>query len=174
MEYQVRYNPHSDLANLAQYQLDYIETKNSSGHSNGISMDMQACLISHVFLAEVLINMAGFGLLRESFKEKKPYHWKRKKVFSILNVEHIEGLHEVLDALQEARNSLAHAKPDRYEYDLGDSEDEFAVFKRPYDELLTIEFLKHANSTLDELWYAMGNNEDIEDYGLITSAVEVG
>ncbi|APX07732.1 hypothetical protein BWP24_06550 [Vibrio campbellii] len=118
--------------------------------------------------------MAGFGLLRESFKEKKPYHWKRKKVFSILNVEHIEGLHEVLDALQEARNSLAHAKPARYEYDLGESEDEFAVFERPYDELLTIEFLKHANSALDELWYAMGNNEDIEDYGLITSAVEVG
>lgn len=128
MEYQVRYNPHSDLANLAQYQLDCIETKNSSGHSNGISMDMQACLISHAFLAESLINMAVFGLLRESFKEKKPYHWKRKKVFSILNVEHIEGLHEVLDALQGARNSLAHAKPDRYVYDLGDSEVEFAVF----------------------------------------------
>lgn len=80
----------------------------------------------------------------------------------------------MLDALQGARNSLAHAKPDRYEYDLGDGENEFEVFKRPYDELLTIEFLKHANTVLDELWYAMGNNEDIEDYGLITSAVEVG
>lgn len=97
-----------------------------------------------------------------------------ENVFSILNVEHIEGLHEVLDALRGARNSLAHAKPDRYEYDLGDSEVEFAVFKRPYNELLTIEFLKHANSALNELSYVMGNNEDIEDYGLITSAVEVG
>lgn len=83
MKFKVRYNPHSDLANLAQYQLDCIEAKKDSGHSNGISMDMQACLISHAFLAESLINMAGFGLFRESFKdkEKKPYHWKRKKRF---------------------------------------------------------------------------------------------
>ncbi|ENU6111547.1 hypothetical protein ACE34R_002787 [Vibrio cholerae] len=73
MKFQVRYNPHSDLANLAQYQLDCIEKKSSSGHSNGIGMDMQACLISHAFLAEALINMAGFGLLRESFKEKESY-----------------------------------------------------------------------------------------------------
>ncbi|CAD2224983.1 conserved hypothetical protein [Pseudoalteromonas sp. 3J6] len=39
---------------------------------------------------------------------------------------------------------------------------------------MTIEFLNYANSALDELSYVMGNNEDIEDYGLITSAVEVG
>lgn len=173
LKFQVKYNPHSDLANLAQYQLDCIEAKKASSNFHGISMDMQACLISHAFLAESLINMAGFGLFRESFKEKKPYHWKRKKVFSVLNIEHIKGLDEVLDALQDARNNLAHAKPDRYEYDLGDDENEFEVFKRPYDELLTIKFLKHANSALDELWCTMGKNKDIEDYGLITSAVEV-
>ncbi|WP_218648488.1 MULTISPECIES: hypothetical protein [unclassified Pseudoalteromonas] len=116
----------------------------------------------------------GFWLTPRKLQRKETVSLETKNVFSILNVEHIEGLHEVLDALRGARNSLAHAKPDRYEYDLGDSEVEFAVFKRPYNELLTIEFLKHANSALNELSYVMGNNEDIEDYGLITSAVEVG
>ncbi len=79
MKFQVRYNPHSDLANLAQYQLDCIETKSSSGHSNGISMDMQACLISHAFLAEALINMAGLAYSEKVSRKRNRIIGNEKK-----------------------------------------------------------------------------------------------
>lgn len=173
MKFQVKYNPHSDLANLAQYQLDGIEKKQKSKDNIGLSFDMQACLISQAFLAEALVNMAGFGLFREKFKEKQQYYSKRRQVFSELSVEHIIDLNSVLDSLQSARNELAHAKPDRYEYELRDNENEFAVFDRPFDDLLNIDFLKHANKVLEELWLVIANNELIEEYGLFTSAVEV-
>lgn len=174
MKFQVKYNPHSDLANLAQYQLDGITQKLKTNETTGLGLDMQACLISHAFLAEALINMAGFGIFRDEFKERDLYHKKCSKILAELNVEHIEGLNEILVSLQSARNDLAHAKPDRYEYELSDGENEFAVFNRPYDDLLDLEFLKRTNDVLDSLWYAMSNNELIEDYGLVTTAVEVG
>ncbi|MGR6874436.1 hypothetical protein ACU6U9_19520 [Pseudomonas sp. HK3] len=149
MKFQVKYNPHSDLASLAQYQLDGIEKKQLSADTTGLTLDIKACLISHAFLAEALINMAGFGLFREKFKEKDSYHSKRKKVLSKLDVDHIEGLDSVFDSLQSARNTLAHAKPERYEYELQDTEDEFAMFNRPYEKLLNLDFLKGANRVLD-------------------------
>lgn len=174
MKFRVKYNPHSDLANLAQYQLDAIEAKKSSNDTAGIGLDMQACLISHAFLAEALINMAGFGLYRDEFKEREPFPLKRKKVLTALSIEHIKQLGYVLDELQCARNALAHAKPERYEVILEAHEDEFAVFNRPHDKLLNIEFLRLANKVLDELWYVIGNNALVEEYGTVTTAVEVG
>lgn len=174
MKYQVKYNPHSDLANLAKYQLDGIKKKLGSELSGGISLDMQACLISHAFLAEALINMAGYGIFRDKFKEKDPYHKKRRKVLEKLNTDHIEGLTEILEELQNTRNDLAHAKPSRYEVEFSDGEDEFKVFDRPYDKFLNVEFLEKANFVLDSLWVVMGDNELIEEYGMMTTAVEVG
>lgn len=173
MKFQVKYNPHSDLANLAQYQLDGIKKKLGSKPSEGISLDMTACIISHAFLAEALINMAGYGIFRDKFKEKDLYHKKCRKVLEKLNTDHIEGLTDILGELQNTRNDLAHAKPSRYEVELSDGEDEFKVFDRPYDKFLNMEFLERANIALDSLWLVMGQDELIEGYGMMTTAVEV-
>ena len=173
MKFQVKYNPCSDLANLAQYQLDNIKIKLDSEQLNGIGLDMQACLISHAFLAEALINMAGYGLFRDKFKEKEAYHKKRNKVLVELDASEIMELTDVLNALQTTRNDLAHAKPSRFEYELQADEDEFSVFNRPYDKYLNYEFLENVNLALYNLWLVMNNNKLIEDYGMLTSAVEV-
>lgn len=173
MKFQVKYNPYSDLSNLAQYQLDNIKSKLNSEQLNGINLDIQACLISHAFLAEALINMAGYGLFRDKFKEGDSYRKKCNKVLVELDTSEVIGLKNVLDALQETRNDLAHAKPSRYEYELKADEDEFTVFNRPYDKYLNFEFIENVNLTLYNLWIVMNNNKLIEDYGMVTSAVEV-
>lgn len=172
MKYKVKYYPHSDLATLANYQLDGIEQKQLLANTTGLALDMKACLISHAFLAEALLNVAGFGLFRENFKEKDSFYTKRKKVLSKLELGHIVGLDTVLDSLQSARNTLAHAKPEKYEYELQDTEDEFAMFSRPYEKLLNLNFLKCANRVLNELTYLIGDNKIIQEYGFLTVARE--
>lgn len=173
MIFQVKYKPHSDLETLSRYQLEAIKNKLSTKNCNGIKLDFIACIISQAFLAEALINIAGYGLFREKFKERDSYNQKRKKVFRELDVSHIAELTNTLDSLQETRNELAHAKPSTYEQETKNNSDDFSVFVQPYDKYLNIEFLEKSDSVLGSLWNAMSNNKLIDDYGLTTTAVEV-
>ena len=173
MKFLVKYKPHSDLENMVRYQLDLIRKKTASGNQSGLGIDMQACIISQAFLAEALINMAGYGIFREKFRERDSYNKKRSKVLRQLDIGHIADLHCVLDSLQETRNVLAHAKPSSYECETKTEEGEFSVFCQPFDAYLNIEFLEKANTALDSLWAAMANNKLIDEYGITTTAVEL-
>jgi len=161
------------LETLSKYQLEAIKNKFNTNNCNGIKLDFIACIISQAFLAEALINIAGYGLFRERFEERDSYNKKRNKVLRELEASHIVELTNTLDSLQETRNELAHAKPSTYEKETKNNSDDFTVFVQPYDKYLNIEFLEKSDAVLDALCLAMSNNRLIDEYGLTTTAVEV-
>ena len=172
MKYDTKRRPHHDLENLVDYQLRRIREKLEKGDSAGINYDKTACLLSLCLWAESLINLGGFALFREKFKEKDSYHKKVSKVLPDFDVKDVDKLKEILVELQTARNSLAHQKPCNIQVEVHEEIDEFSVFDQEYRGLLTLEFLEKSNQVLEDLYSTMCEHPKVRDFGFIEAAIQ--
>ncbi|MEQ3695179.1 MAG: hypothetical protein ABNH16_11660 [Thalassolituus sp.] len=172
MKYDTKRRPHRDLETLVDYQLIRISERLEEGDCAGINHDMTACLLSLSLWAESLINLGGFSIFRERFKEKDSYHKRVEKILPNFDVNDIEKLREILAELQTARNSLAHPKPSNIEVTVHEGRDEFSVFDRDYRRLLNLDFLEKSNQVLEDFYFTMCEHPKVKDYGFIETAVQ--
>jgi len=172
MKYDTKRRPHHDLENLVDYQLIRIRERLEKGDVAGINHDMTACLLSLCLWAESLINLGGFSIFRETFKEKDNYHKKVSKVLPNFDVKDIDTLGEILTELQAARNSLAHSKPSNIAVEVHEDIDGFSVFDQEYRRLLSLDFLEKSNQALEDLYFAMCEHPEVRDFGFIEIAVQ--
>jgi hypothetical protein len=172
MKYDTKRRPHHDLENLVNYQLIRIRERLEKGDCAGINYDMTACILSLCLWAESLINLGGFSIFREKFKEKDSYHKKVNKVLPNFDVKDIDRLTEILTELQTARNSLAHPKPSNIEVAVHEGIDEFSVFDQEFRCLLSLDFLEKSNQALEDLYFTMCKHPKVRDFGFMETAVQ--
>jgi len=172
MKFHTKRRPHHDLENLVDYQLIRIRERLEKGDRTGINYDMTACLLSLCLWAESLINLGGFSIFREKFKEKDSYHEKVRKVLPNFDLKDIDTLGEILTELQTARNSLAHPKPSNTSVEMHENIDEFSVFDQKYRGLLSLDFLEKSNKALEDFYFTMCEHPKVRDFGFIETAVQ--
>ena len=172
MKFDTKRRPHHDLESLVDYQLMRIRARLEKGDRAGINYDMTACLLSLCLWAESLINLGGFSIFREKFKEKDSYHKKVQKVLPYFDVKDIDTLGEILTELQTARNSLAHPKPSNISVEVDAGKDEFSIFDQKYRGLLSLDFLEKSNQALEDLYFTMCEHPEVRDFGFIETAVQ--
>lgn len=173
MKYDTKMRPHNDLGNLVDYQLIRIRERLEQGDNAGINYDMTACLLSLCLWAESLINLGGFSIFREKFKEKDSYHKKVRKVLPNFDLKDFDTLGQILTELQAARNSLAHPKPSNISVEVHAGTDKFSIFDQKYRGLLSLDFLEKSNQALEDLYFAMCEHPEVRDFGFIETAVQV-
>ncbi|MET4686263.1 hypothetical protein [Sinorhizobium fredii] len=149
---------HNDLANNAYYLRKKIHERLAKGETEGISLEMTACLVMIAFALEAQINFLGWKLI-EKWKEFAPTLEKLQQVAKQLGVDpNFETRpFSTVKRLKEFRDGIAHGKPFTItvEDELVATYDELENLgykQAPWEGVVTKEFVDQAYDDMETIW----------------------
>jgi hypothetical protein len=145
MSHRVRVYPHNDLLNLAHYQREIINSKESEGVGDALGLDCLSCLISLAFSVEALVNFIGQKKIN-GWQERKVYRNKINQVCeeaSLVFNENEEPFKTIWQ-LKELRDSIAHGQPIELTTSVSSREELRRAMECPWDQHLSSEYINHA------------------------------
>lgn len=151
MSHRIRVYPHNNLLNLAHYQREVINNKESEGIEDALALDCLSCLISLAFSVEALVNFVGQKKIAD-WQERQHYRNKINQVCeeaSLVFNENEEPF-ETLSQLKRLRDSIAHGQPIEVTTSVSSREELQRAMECPWDQYLTSEYINHAYEMVDQ------------------------
>lgn len=148
--------PHNDLFNLADYHLEVINRKASTGCLDAVGLDCMSCLVALAFAVEAMINFVGSKKI-SSWKERRPFQDKLTEVAKELgfSVDSRIDPYKTLMELKKIRDDMAHGKPSECTVAVTSSSALRRAMAAPWDDFLTPAYANHAfaqaNALRDQL-----------------------
>lgn len=151
---------HNDLANNAYHLHKMIHERLAKGETEGISLEITACLIMIAFAMEARTNFLGFKLIKD-WKEFAPPLKKLQQVADNLGVSPDFESRPYLTArqLKEFRDEIAHGKPvvaidvERELVATYDELEKLGYVQASWEGIATREFLDKAYEDVETIWH---------------------
>ena len=175
MSHRIRVYPHNDLLNLAHYQREVINNKESEGIEDALALDCLSCLISLAFSVEALVNFVGQKKIID-WQERQSYRNKINQVCeqASLVFDENEVPFKTLWQLKELRDSIAHGQPIEVTTSVNTREELRRAMECPWDQHLTSEYINHAYEAVKQFERQLFQNCQIAVGQTLTSAVGCG
>ncbi|MCA1366653.1 hypothetical protein I6F15_04435 [Bradyrhizobium sp. BRP14] len=165
---------HNDLANNAYYLRKKIHERLAKEDTDGISLEMTACLIMIAFALEAQINFLGWKLITD-WNERSPALEKLQQVAKLLGVDPNFETRPFSTAkrLKEFRDGIAHGKPFviTVEDELVATYDELhnlGYKQAPWEGVVTAEFLDQAYDDMETIWHDLLKRSGLEVFDTLT------
>jgi len=176
MGHRIRVYPHNDLFNLAHYQREVVNNKESEGVEDALKLDCLSCLISLAFSVEALVNnFVGHKKIKK-WQEWQNYEKKLNQVCGVANLTFDKNIDpfKTLWQLKELRDLIAHGKPIELTTTASTREELRRAMECPWDRNLTSEYINHTYDMVKQFEKQLFENCHILVGHTLTSAVGCG